>query len=89
MEREPGGEEFAALLPAVEGPQARDLLDRVRRATPAPLTVSIGCAEHLYPARILDAVANADAALYSAKAAGRDMVVQAAPRTARSPLETG
>ena len=83
-----GGEEFAALLPGVDGPQARDLLDGVRRATPTPLTVSIGCAEHLHPARILDAVANADAALYSAKAAGRDVVVAAGYRTSGSRVDT-
>jgi len=83
-----GGEEFAALLPAVTGDVAHRLLDRIRLATPSPLTVSIGSAEHRHPARILDAVANADAALYSAKAAGRDLVVDAAPRSTRSRLET-
>jgi diguanylate cyclase (GGDEF)-like protein len=83
-----GGEEFAALLPGVTGDDAHQLLDQIRLATPTPLTVSIGYAEHLHPARILDAVANADAALYSAKAAGRDLVVEAAPRSTRSRLET-
>jgi len=33
------------------------VLEKVRRATPAPLTVSIGFAEHRDPGRILDAVA--------------------------------
>jgi diguanylate cyclase (GGDEF)-like protein len=84
-----GGEEFAALLPGITSDDAHHLLDRIRLATPAPLTVSIGYAEHRHPARILDAVAIADAALYSAKAAGRDLVVEATPRTARSRLETG
>lgn len=76
-----GGEEFAILLPGLIGADARDVLEQVRRATPAPLTVSIGCAEHRGPGRILDAVATADAALYTAKAAGRDVVVAAGYRT--------
>jgi len=83
-----GGEEFAALLPGVTGDDAHNVLDQIRLATPSPLTVSVGYAEHRRPARILDAVANADAALYSAKAAGRNMVVEAAPRTARTALGT-
>ena len=83
-----GGEEFAILLPDLVGESARDLLDRVRRATPEPLTVSIGCAEHRHPARIRDAVATADAALYSAKAAGRDVVVAAGYRTSGSRVVT-
>ncbi len=83
-----GGEEFAALLPGVVGAAARSLLDDIRRATPEPLTVSIGYAEHLAPTRILDTVADADAALYSAKAAGRDVVVAASSRTSTSRVDT-
>jgi diguanylate cyclase (GGDEF)-like protein len=84
-----GGEEFAVLLPGIVGDDAHDVLDRVRRATPTPLSVSIGSATHRHPVRILDAVARADAALYTAKASGRDVVVDAGRRTARSGHDTG
>jgi diguanylate cyclase (GGDEF)-like protein len=83
-----GGEEFAAVLPGISGEAACILLDQVRRATPPPLTVSIGCAEHRHPGRILDAVATADAALYTAKASGRDLVIAAGYRTSGSRLDS-
>ena len=37
-----GGEEFAVLLPGIRAPEAFDLLDRLREATPGGQTVSIG-----------------------------------------------
>ena len=45
-----GGEEFAVLLPGADPARADEILDVVRRATPAPLTVSVGCAPRPRPA---------------------------------------
>jgi diguanylate cyclase (GGDEF)-like protein len=84
-----GGEEFAVLLPGIAGEEAQDVLDRVQRATPSPLTVSVGSATHRHPGRILDAVARADAALYTAKASGRDVVVGAGVGLSRPARHTG
>ncbi|WGF90101.1 GGDEF domain-containing protein [Marinivivus vitaminiproducens] len=83
-----GGEEFALLLPETDGEQAMHLLDRVRlaiRATPikrgrqeVAVTISVGVAQWR-PDRdghdVDRLVARADAALYAAKAGGRDRVV--------------
>lgn len=81
-----GGEEFAILLPATPPAQAAVLADDLRRGIadnpcgPHQVTVSIGVA-----ARTADAatesselVERADAALYAAKAAGRNRVETAA-----------
>jgi GGDEF domain-containing protein len=57
-------------------------------ATPTPLTVSIGFAEHLCSRSILDTVGHADAALYAAKAAGRNTLLDGNARTARTPGDT-
>jgi diguanylate cyclase (GGDEF)-like protein len=72
-----GGEEFVALLPNAHGQAAVALVERLRRATPSPPTVSAGVA-------IWDGTESggalfdrADTALYQAKAAGRNRVVQA------------
>ncbi|MEZ5116838.1 MAG: diguanylate cyclase [Candidatus Nanopelagicales bacterium] len=76
-----GGEEFGVLLPGCGLGEARGVLERLRRATPAPATVSVGLAEwdgHEPPESL---VARADAALYAAKAAGRDRV-EVAPAAA-------
>ena len=77
-----GGEEFLALLPdaAIEAAHAvADRMLRVVRATTFPtagglerVTVSAGCAAGVGSARTM--LQTADAALYAAKAAGRDTV---------------
>ncbi len=69
-----GGEEFVIALPGRSGPAAREVLDRVRRATPDAETCSIGYAvwDGVESAeRLLE---RADAALYAAKDGGRDAV---------------
>ena len=80
-----GGEEFAVVLPNMTVDQAREAAERLRRAiaaTPVPydgneigLTVSIGVArgsDGLEQSVVMEA---ADAALYRAKAGGRNQVV--------------
>jgi diguanylate cyclase (GGDEF)-like protein len=85
-----GGEEFAVLLPGVSAQEAFDHAERIRTgvlALPMPKdgpdvspTVSIGVATMSPRAglSIGDLVKSADAALYEAKAAGRNRCVQAA-----------
>jgi diguanylate cyclase (GGDEF)-like protein len=73
-----GGEEFAIVLPNCSLDDATELLERVRTATPAGQTASAGVAawDGIEEPSIL--VSRADAALYEAKAAGRDRVITAA-----------
>ncbi len=81
-----GGEEIVALLPDRTLPIAKGLAEHVRQdiersqITPdgRALTVSIGVAERLNDERADQAVARADAALYTAKNDGRNRVVSAA-----------
>lgn len=69
-----GGEEFGLLLPGVALADAGAFLERLRRATPGVLTVSIGATEWVPGEDPTEAVSRADTALYRAKAAGRDCV---------------
>lgn len=81
-----GGEEFVVLLPNITADQATALAERIREAVynshllvdgqPLQFSVSIGVAQ--FDRRELSLtgwLARADAALYQAKAAGRDKVV--------------
>jgi diguanylate cyclase (GGDEF)-like protein len=72
-----GGEEFAILLPGCNADNAHRLIERLRAATPPDRTVSAGIAvwDGLEtPDALID---RADAALYEAKALGRDCAVLA------------
>jgi diguanylate cyclase (GGDEF)-like protein len=72
-----GGEEFALAL-LVSGPaEAVAVLERLRAATPGGQTFSAGAALWNFREAPVAVVARADAALYAAKAAGRDRIVLA------------
>lgn len=69
-----GGDEFGLLLPNVDGQQAMPIVARLRAATPPGVTVSVGLATRKVGESLTDVVARADAALYTAKHAGRNRV---------------
>ena len=73
-----GGEEFAAVLPACSLDGAKVVVERIRAATPAGQTVSAGIAQWDGAEDSEALVTRADAALYAAKAAGRDRALAAA-----------
>ena len=73
-----GGEEFAAVLPACALEGAQVVVERIREATPGGQTVSAGIAQWDGSEDNEALVARADAALYRAKAAGRDRALLAA-----------
>jgi diguanylate cyclase (GGDEF)-like protein len=72
-----GGEEFALLLPDVQLPDAVQIIERVRMGMPAGMTCSVGLSVW-NGEETGDALWHrADAAMYRAKAAGRDRLVVA------------
>lgn len=85
-----GGEEFLVVLPDCRAPEAVAAMDRVRAllaqrgrdGLTAPVTVSIGVAQHDRTTSFAETVERADAALRSAKGSGRDRVVVWAPNAA-------
>ena len=72
-----GGEEFGVLLPACEPDMAREVVDRVRFATPNGETASAGVVLFDGQESPDSLLARADAALYRAKHAGRAQTVPA------------
>jgi diguanylate cyclase (GGDEF)-like protein len=84
-----GGEEFVVLLPDASPSEAADVAARLRAevggapaadsplAVVGPVTVSIGVAQYRPGVGTDDMLGRADAALYNAKAQGRDRVVMA------------
>ena len=70
-----GGDEFTLLLPELDADDVRATLEMLRGCTPLPVTVSIGYARHREVDDATQTLADADAALYAAKARGRNVVV--------------
>ncbi len=73
-----GGEEFLVVLPDTPLEQAAEIVERLRAATPGEQTCSAGLACWDLAETIEDLVGRADNALYRAKAAGCDRLVQSA-----------
>lgn len=70
-----GGEEFLVLFPGCELEEAAVILERLRAATAGEQTCSAGLARWDLKETGESLLSRADAALYEAKAAGRDRVV--------------
>jgi diguanylate cyclase (GGDEF)-like protein len=74
-----GGEEFLAILPECDLATAGAIADRLRAVVPDAQTASAGVATWDGVEAPNDLIARADAALYTAKNAGRDRMVLATP----------
>lgn len=79
-----GGEEIAVLLPDCTADVAVQVAERIRSAVAGadfrtPVTVSVGVSVWVEPCTVEEVVERADAALYDAKAAGRNRVALAGP----------
>ncbi|MCB0875310.1 MAG: GGDEF domain-containing protein [Solirubrobacterales bacterium] len=83
-----GGEEFTLLLPDCGGACALDVVERLRADTPGGQTCSAGVAAWNGRESAAELFERMDAALYAAKAAGRDMALLAAPPEQDRPLES-
>jgi diguanylate cyclase (GGDEF)-like protein/PAS domain S-box-containing protein len=72
-----GGEEFLVLLPDTGPDEAAEVVERLRERTPRGQTCSAGLASWDGVESADDLLGRADAALYLAKAGGRDQLAQA------------
>jgi diguanylate cyclase (GGDEF)-like protein len=72
-----GGEEFVVLLPHATTDQAREIVDRMRLATPLGQTFSAGVATWNGTETSDELTSRADIALYRAKSAGRNQIADA------------
>jgi diguanylate cyclase (GGDEF)-like protein len=79
-----GGEEFVVLLPDATTTQAREIIDRMRLATPLGQTFSAGVATWDGAETSDELTARADIALYAAKSAGRNQVSEAGQESVRT-----
>ena len=71
-----GGEEFLIVLPDTEPDRGIEIVERLRAATPGEQTCSAGLASWDFAESADGLIDRADSALYRAKAAGRDCLVQ-------------
>jgi diguanylate cyclase (GGDEF)-like protein len=74
-----GGDEFAVLLPSCTLPEAHEVLDRMRLATPLGLGCSIGLTSWHEGEPSEELVARADTALYASKRSGRNRTTALEP----------
>ena len=72
-----GGEEFLVLLPDTAPEEAAEVVERLRERTPMGQTCSAGLASWDFVENDDDLLGRADAALYLAKAGGRDQLALA------------
>jgi diguanylate cyclase (GGDEF)-like protein/PAS domain S-box-containing protein len=72
-----GGEEFLVLLPDTAAEEAAEVVERLRERTPMGQTCSAGLAGWDFVESDDDLLGRADAALYLAKASGRDQLALA------------
>jgi len=72
-----GGEEFLVLLPGTDPDEAAEVVERLRERTPMEQTCSAGLACWDFVESVDDLLGRADAALYLAKAGGRDQLALA------------
>jgi diguanylate cyclase (GGDEF)-like protein/PAS domain S-box-containing protein len=72
-----GGEEFLVVLPRCDAADAAEIVERLRAATPDDQTCSAGLALWRPGESVDDLVGRADKALYEAKEAGRDRLINA------------
>ncbi len=72
-----GGEEFLVVLPECDAPDAAEIVERLRAATPDEQTCSAGLARWRPGESVDDLVGRADKALYAAKESGRDQLISA------------
>jgi diguanylate cyclase (GGDEF)-like protein/PAS domain S-box-containing protein len=72
-----GGEEFLVVLPDCGAPEATEIVERLRAATPGGQTCSAGLAVWRPGETVDDLVGRADQALYKAKESGRDRLISA------------
>jgi diguanylate cyclase (GGDEF)-like protein len=70
-----GGEEFVVVLPQCRLDEARQVLDRLRRATPMGQTCSVGVVSWDGTESPDDLLRRADLTMYAAKRSGRDRVL--------------
>ncbi|WP_419729750.1 GGDEF domain-containing protein [Lichenicola sp.] len=72
-----GGEEFVVVMPDTPSAAAIRCMERLRAATPAPMTCSVGVAEWHFGESPNALIGRADRAMYRAKADGRNRLVVA------------
>lgn len=73
-----GGDEFALLLPSCGGPEAADVIERLRERIPVPHSCSVGLAGCNGDEPAGELMRRADHAMYSAKREGRHRAVAVA-----------